>query len=238
MNSTIANLTANRNYEKVLDLLNQIAPNNADVQKQISALTTSKSTYIKELQTKWNSIAPPKISELYIRELCTNYYQEREDENESRVLRGLPRIGLVDSKNWVVKSDYIWHGWSPEDGKYFEDPILYEGPINFSKIFEPLVISDSQSGSINLIWTVEHFLRKGISMGLSASNWTTVWMALAKAHLPNQFQSLSRFVGDVDKLFYELVSSINGENEIAKLRTAMQKIHRNLVTCYRVRYSD
>ena len=44
MNSTVADLTANRNYEKLLDLFNQIAPENKDVQKQISALTTSKST--------------------------------------------------------------------------------------------------------------------------------------------------------------------------------------------------
>ena len=74
MNSTIANLTANRNYEKLLDLFNQIAPENKDVQKQISALTTSKSTYIKQLQKKWNSIAPPQFTELDIRELCTNFY--------------------------------------------------------------------------------------------------------------------------------------------------------------------
>ena len=209
MNSTIANLTANRNYEKLLDLFNQIAPENKDVQKQISALTTSKSTYIKQLQKKWNSIAPPQFTELDIRELCTNFYQAQEEENESRALRFLPRIGTVDSKNWVVKADYAWHGWSPEDGKYFEDPLLFEGPVNFSKIFEPLIISDKDSGSINLIWTVEHFLRKGIDMGLSAANWTTIWIALAKSHLPNQFQSLSRFVGDVDKLFFELVASIN-----------------------------
>ena len=119
MNSTIATIQSNRNYEKVLELLNQIAPNNDAIQEQISTLTTSKASYIKQLQKKWNSITPPKYTELDIRVLCTNFYNQKEEDNESRAIRGLPKIGLVDSKSWIVKTDILWKGWSPEDSCYF-----------------------------------------------------------------------------------------------------------------------
>ena len=85
MNSTIATIQSNRNYEKVLELLNQIAPNNDAIQEQISTLTTSKSSYIKQLQKKWNSITPPKYTELDIRVLCTNFYNLKEEDNEKYI---------------------------------------------------------------------------------------------------------------------------------------------------------
>ena len=135
MNSTIATIQSNRNYEKVLELLNQIEPNNDAIQEQISTLTTSKASYIKQLQKKWNS--PLKYTELDIRVLCANFYNLKEEDNESRAVRGLPKIGLVDSKSWIVKTDSIWKGWSLEDSCYFEEPLLFEGSINFAKHFDP-----------------------------------------------------------------------------------------------------
>ena len=200
MNSTIQ---CNRNYENVLELLNQIAPNNDAIQEQISTLTTSKSSYIKQMQKKWNSITPPKYTELDIRVLCTNFYNQKEEDNESRAIRGLPKIGLVDSKSWIVKTDSLWKGWSPEDSCYFQEPLLFEGSINVAKHLDPLVISDTQSSSVNLVWTINNVLDKGVSMGLSTPNWIAVWMSLAKAYLPNQFQSLSRWISEADKLFFE-----------------------------------
>ena len=43
MNSTIQQLQANLKFEKLLDLFEEIAPNNQNVQKQISLLSNSKS---------------------------------------------------------------------------------------------------------------------------------------------------------------------------------------------------
>ena len=67
MNNTIQQLQANLKFEKLLDLFEEIAPNNANVQKQIALLSNSKSNYIKQLQAKWNSIQPPNFTELEIR---------------------------------------------------------------------------------------------------------------------------------------------------------------------------
>ena len=226
MASTIAQLESNRKFEKLLDLFQQIAPNNQAVQKEISTLTNSKANYIKNLQAKWNAIQPPRFTELEIRELNTAYFDTLESTNEERTLQGLPRVAMVDSKNWIVKTEGNWFGWDPENSRYYIKPLLYEGSINFQKIFEPLVISDRELNSINLIWTIDKILVQGEKMGLSPSGWINVWLTLAKSHLPNDFQSLSRYSSEGDKLFMQLTASINSENEISKLRSALGKITR------------
>jgi hypothetical protein len=80
-------------------MFQEIAPQNKNVQKQIFILSNSKNNYIRQ----WNQIQPPKFTELEIRELCTSYYKTLENTNEERLMQGLPRIALVDIKNWVVK---------------------------------------------------------------------------------------------------------------------------------------
>ena len=226
MNDTIAQLQSNRKFDKLLDLFQEIAPQNKSVQKQISILSNSKNNYIRQLQQKWNQIQPPKFTELEIRELCTSYYETLEHSNEERMMQGLSRIALVDSKNWVVKSETAWYGWDCETARYYSEPLLFEGSVNFNKLFEPLIISDKESNPINLIWTSDKFLIKGTEMGLSSNNWIMVWLNLAKSYLPNDFQSLSRYSSEVDKLFFQLTASLNSENETSKLRSALARITR------------
>ena len=59
-------MQSNLKFEKLLDLFQEIAPNNQNVQKQISILSNSKDNYIKQLQGKWNAIQPPTFTELEI----------------------------------------------------------------------------------------------------------------------------------------------------------------------------
>ena len=118
--------------------------------------------------------------EIQIREICQGYYDNLERTNEMRLVQGLQKIGIVDSRNWVVKTDIAWYGWSCETQRYYEDPLLFEGQVNFSKLFEPLVVSSKESGAVNLVWTLQKFLAQGIKMGLSQANWATIWLTLAK----------------------------------------------------------
>ena len=52
MNNTIQQLQANLKFEKLLDLFEEIAPANVNVQKQISTLSNSKANFIKKLEAK------------------------------------------------------------------------------------------------------------------------------------------------------------------------------------------
>jgi hypothetical protein len=89
MNNTIAQMQSNRKFEKLLDLFQEIAPQNKNVQKQISILSNLKYNYIRQLQEKWNQIQPPNFTELEIRELCHSYYETLEHTNEEHSMQGL-----------------------------------------------------------------------------------------------------------------------------------------------------
>ena len=117
-------MQSNRKFEKLLDLFQEIAPQNQNVQKQIFILSNSKNNYIRQLQDKWNQIQPPNFTELEIREINQSYYNTLDQTNEERERQGLPKIGVVDSKNWVVKSENSWHGWDCEQARYFPEPLL------------------------------------------------------------------------------------------------------------------
>ena len=226
MNNTIQQLEATKKFEKILNLFEDIAPGNQKVQKQISLLSNSKQNYIKKLQTQWHSIQTPKFTELEIREICQMYFMDLERTNELRTIQGLQKIALVDSRNWVVKSEHCWSGWNPEEGAYYSEPLLFQGTVNYKKIFEPMIVADKSSGSINLIWTLQKILKVGSRMGLSHDNWVSVLLTLAKEHMPNDFQALSRNSDNADELFIQLSASINSDNEISKIRTAIGQISR------------
>ena len=155
LNSTIQQIEANKKFEKILNLFEDIAPGNEKVKKQIATLTNSKDNFIKKLQTQWMSKKEPKFNELECREINQAYYMDLERINELRNIQGLEKITLVDSRNWVIKSEHCWSGWDPEASAYMTDPLLYQGTVNYKKVFEPLIVSDKISNSINLIWTLE-----------------------------------------------------------------------------------
>ena len=226
MNNTIQQIEATKKFEKILDLFEDIAPGNQKVQKQISLLSNSKQNFIKKLQIQWHSIQTPKFTELEIREINQMYFMDLERINELRTIQGLEKIALVDSRNWVIKSEHCWSGWDPEAGAYFTEPLLYQGTVNYRKIFEPMVVADKSSNSINLIWTLQKILKVGSKMGLSHDNWVSVLLTLAKEHMQNDFQTLTRHSDNADELFIQLTASINSDHEISKIRTAIGQISR------------
>ena len=70
-----------------------------------------------------------------------------------------------------------------------------------------------------------------------------MFLSFASAHMPNDHQNLSKYSDEVDGLFEQLVSSVNADAEIAKLRSSMSHILRKpgdsvqtplyrLKTCY------
>ena len=65
------------------------------------------------------------------------------------------------------------------ENKYFDQPILFAGDIDFSRNFESLLISYGQSKSVNLIWTVQNFIKKGEEMGLSNQGWIQFFVVVA-----------------------------------------------------------
>ena len=224
-NNTIQNLEINDNLETVLNLLHDVAPTNQKINDQIGKISKNRNTFITQLNDKWNARTRPTHTEIDVRTLNTQYYADEalngiiaETQNRTQC--------TMESRDWIIRGADIWRGWDAENSEYYSQPILFEGPLQFERNFENLVVADKESGSINLIWTISKVLDKGISMCLSEQNWISCFLHLAKSYLPKSFQAISRYSADLEGLFSTLVASVNGDHEIAKIRTCMSKVSR------------
>ena len=155
--STVQNLEINDNLETVLNLLQDVAPGNEKIKTEIGKISKNRNTFIQQLQTLWNNRTQPMYTEMEIRQLCSQYYSEELQNSIVDLQQGRPTCRM-DPKNWIIKSDDKWLGWNAEMSEYFAEPILFEGNLNFSKNFDNLIVSNRESGSINLIWTLRKFL--------------------------------------------------------------------------------
>ena len=132
----------------------------------------------------------------------------------------------MESRNWIVKTDSVWRGWNPEDSEYFEAPIKFEGEIKFNQYYEQLVVSDKDSGSVNLIWTIKKLIKRGSDSCLSNENWISLWLQFSRKYMPSSYTTLSRYSDNLETLFLTLVTNINADEELGKLRSTMARLHR------------
>ena len=209
-----------------MDILHTALPESTEVQEKLDYKEVI--LHKKKLQKEWSDRKIQVFDEKDIKELNLAFQSQETEEELNKTARGFEGQQTVDSRSWILKSGSKWLGYDPQSQSYFKDPIFYGGDIDFPRNFESLVINDSQSGSINLIWTVRNILDKGVSMGLTDEDWIQVYLLLAKKHLPLAFPSLSRHSCNLNALFLELVSNINLENELARLRAALCGISRKV----------
>ena len=220
LNNPLLDFKRNRQFQSLVDVLAESIPENALLQDKLSNLTSSKGSYIKQLIREWESREKPDYDEQEIKQMNIDYLGNQDEEGNDMELRQEGRT-VVSSKDWVLKERACWKGYNPTKGKYELKPIKFGGKVEFDTNFLPLVISDEQSKSVNLIQTVKGFLKKGQEMGLGDEDWGQIFLIFSKRFLPLMASSLTRHIGDVDGLFTELCSTINSDHEISKLRNAL-----------------
>ena len=137
---------------------------------------------MKKLQKTWIARIVPIYSERDIREMNLEYMGDILQHWGDQSVRGFGTQCNKDSKSWILKQSYKWLGWNPSENQYFDQPILFGGDIDFKTNFESLVISDGQSKSVNLIWTVKNFIKKGEEMGLTNDDWVQVFLLLTQKY--------------------------------------------------------
>ena len=142
-------------------MLTDALPDNLEVQEKLDCLITQKSIYIKKLHKRWITQKIPIFSERDIREMNLEYLSNLPQHQGDQTTRGYKSQSNKDSKSWILKQANNWLGWSPVENRYYDEPILFGGDIDFKRNFESLVISDGQSHSINLIWTINNFVKRG-----------------------------------------------------------------------------
>ena len=239
LNNPLLDFKRNRQFQSLIDVLQEAIPENALLQNKLSDLTSSKGSYIKQLIKEWEGRVRPDYDEEEIRQMNIDHIGEQDEQASNLEQREVHRA-VVTTKDWILKERDQWKGWDPSTGKYFLKPIQFGGKKDFETNFLPLVISDQTSSSINLIQTVKGFIKRGTIMGLGENDWCQVFLILSREFLPLIFTSLSRHVENVDSLFTELVSTINSDHEISKLRNGLNTITRKVteqihVSLYRIK---
>ena len=108
-----------------------------------------------------------------------------------------------------------------------QEPIRFDADLQFEKYYEALIINDKESGSCNLIWSIKKLIREGGDNGLSDKNWISLWLQFSKKYMQSCYSNLSRYSDDLETLFTTLITNVNVDEELAKLRAAMSRLHRD-----------
>ena len=130
-------------FESILRLLENALPDNQEVQNELEGLINKKSSFIRKLQRRWIVRLIPLYTEKSIREMNLEFLGAQVENRGDHTTRGFIFHSNQDTKFWVLKQTSTWLSWDPSKGKYFKDPILFGGDLNFKRNFEPLVISET-----------------------------------------------------------------------------------------------
>ena len=175
MNSALHEMELLDNMQTLYKILLETHPDNEKIQKELGKLTNNKDTYLRQIIDLWDKRTLPTYTELEIKQICSTYYANETENAVIDALQGREKCKM-ESRNWIVKTDSVWRGWNPEDSEYYEDPIMFEGEIKFNQYYEQLVVSDKDSGSCNLIWTIKKLIKRGSDSCLSNENWISLWL--------------------------------------------------------------
>ena len=188
--STIQVLENHENWQTLYKILAAQNPTDPDIQRELGRLSNNKDTYISQLQVEWDSRPIPLYTQADIKKLCSNYYAREADNAVLDELQDRPSARM-SSRDWVVKDGNIWRGYDPEMGDYLEQPIRFDADIQFEQYYEPLVISDKESGSCNLIWSIRKLIKEGGDCCLSDKNWIALWLQFSKKYMRLCFEHWS-----------------------------------------------
>ena len=224
--STIQSIENHEQWSQLYKILHEAIPTNKSIKDELGKLANNRETHLSQLKTEWDSRPVPLYSQDDIKRLCTAFYARDQfegvlDEMQDRFL------GHMNSRDWIIRDTAQWRGFDAENGTYHDDPIRFDGDLPFTKVYEPLVVWDKESGSTNLIWSIRKLIKEGGKNALSSRNWIALWLHFSQKFMNSTYHNLSRYSDDLESLFTTLISNINVDEEVAKLRAAMSKLHRD-----------
>ena len=223
--NTIQQLENQENWKKLYEILAEAHPGRDDIQAELGKLGNNRNSYVKQIQAQWEAKPTPLYTEADIKRINSAWYSNRTVNDVVGTL--LDRATTeVHSRDWIIKSEQKWIAWDSENSEYMSLPIRFDGEIKFEKYYEQLIVSDRKSSSCNLIWSIRKLIDAGGAACLSDTNWVSLWLTFAKRYMSSAYPTLSRYSDNLEVLFRTMISNINADEEISKLRSTMSKLNR------------
>ena len=224
--STIQSIENHEQWSQLYKILAEAHPTNQSIQTELGKLANNRETHLSQLKTLWEQRPVPLYSQDDIKRLNTAFYAR--DPSESVLDEMQDRIlGHMNSRDWIIRDTAQWRGFDAENGTYHDSPIRFDGDLPFNKVYEPLVVYDKESGGCNLIWSIRKLIKEGGENALSTRNWIALWLHFSQKFMNSSYHNLSRYSDDLETLFTTLITNINVDEEVAKLRASMSKLHRD-----------
>ena len=224
--NTIQQLENQENWKKLYEILAEAHPGRDDIQAELGKLSNNKNSYVKQIQAQWEAKPTPLYTETDIKRINSAWHSNRTVNGVVGSL--LDRVSTeVHPRDWIIKSEQKWIAWDSENSEYMSLPIRFDGEIKFEKYYEQLIVSDRKSSSCNLIWSIRKLIDAGGAACLSDTNWVSLWLTFAKKYMSSAYPTLSRYSDNLEVLFRTMISNINADEEVSKLRSTMSKLNRS-----------
>ena len=157
---------------------------------------------------------------------------QRANQRQFYINQGDPgsaaQIPDIDDKSMserasVIKSELKSSGWNPAISKF--EILINPCKPDITKM------SDSidhcvHSGSINVPRTIMNLLDIGTERGFTEQHYSSLFLQFIKTYIPNAHQAALTYSRDTNELFNFLLSIVDTEQEVSKIRLAILKISR------------
>ena len=151
-----------------------------------------------------------------------NYYMQQ-GNHAAAALIGLEEDKSMNEKACIVKEEKRILGWVPSENNF----ILLSNPNkpdldNLTEFVDQCV----HSGATNIPKSIKNLMEEGTLRGFTEAAYTSLWLQFIKKYIENSYQAALTYSRNLNELFEFLLSLVDTETEISKLRSAISKITR------------
>ena len=193
----------------------------------------------KELRDMWKALPYPEYTQSDVVRLNSSWKKHIESVNQQRnnqrnyymqqgnyaaaALIGLEEDKSLNEKACIVKEEKRILGWIPAKNDFIL--LCNPGKPDLDSLTE-LVDQCVHSGATNIPKSIKNLMEEGIQRGFTEQAYTSLWLQFIKRYIENSYQAALTYSRNLNELFEFLLSLVDTETEITKLRNAISKIQR------------
>ena len=132
----------------------------------------------------------------------------------------------LSEKNLIVEVSGTSFGFNAATGRFDHQVVWSKDVSLLFRKFDNLVDYEQNSGSVNILSTLKHFVLEMKSLHLEDAEIIQLFLHFAKNYLPHSYSALSCYQDNITALFEELLSLSSGDHELLKLRHSLMRLTR------------